>query len=966
MVFGTVTTAFFFLGNTSAAALFRMLLNIAYNIGIIWIVAKLRFSRLALRESEEKFRCLVDQTRDHAIFMLDPDGRVITWNSGAEAIKGYTEWEVIGRHMSCFYVAEDIAQGKPGRLLQAAAEHALVEDEGWRVRKDGSRFWAEVTISALHDKSGRLRGFSKVTRDITERKLAEQQIAHLASFPELNASPILEIDLQGNVTYANPVARTRFPDVAEIGTKHPLLKEWPSIRAALGTDVQHQVFVREVQTDGAVFHQTFNYLPDAGIVRVYFADISERRRAEEERETTVEFLRLVNQSRGTRDLIQTATTFFQQRSACEAVGIRLQEGDDYPYYEARGFPPQFLQIENSLCSRDAAGKVIRDRSGHPAIECMCGNVILGRVDPSKPFFTAKGSFWANDTTRLLATTTDADRQTRTRNRCNGERYESVALIPLRVGQESLGLLQLNDRQKGRFSLATILLWERLAGYLAVSLSKFRADEALRQQANLLRLSFDAIVVWRLGGVIESWNLGAERLYGYNESEALGRITHELLRTIHPVPWPEIEARLRESGHWEGELRHFTKEGREVVVSARKQLIRGADGIERILESNRDITAHKRAEEALRVSEERLRQGADLVGLLPYTWEPLSGALHPDMRLKALWGLPPDAVINREEFLAGVHPEDRIYLEERRARSLDPAGDGIYEAEYRVIGVDGIQRWISSRGRTTFADGKPIFHLGVALDITARKRADEALLRSEKLASVGRMAATIAHEINNPLAAVTNTLFLARTNLDQPQLLAQYLDLADEELRRVGHIARQALGFYRESNAPALMSVNAVLESAVDLLKSRIKAKQAVIERQWNQVVEVTAVAGELRQVFSNLLANSLDAIDEEGTIKFRVSTGSASNGNRHVRVTVADNGRGIGAGARQHIFEPFFTTKGTIGTGLGLWVSKQIIEKHGGTIRMRSHSDGTRRGTVFSIVLPIKPVAEAHRQSAGV
>ena len=185
------------------------------------------------------------------------------------------------------------------------------------------------------------------------------------------------------------------------------------------------------------------------------------------------------------------------------------------------------------------------------------------------------------------------------------------------------------------------------------------------------------------------------------------------------------------------------------------------------------------------------------------------------------------------------------------------------------------------------------------------------------------------------------------------------------MRRVAYITRQALGFYRESNAPALMSVKAVLESAVDLLKSKIKAKHAVIEKQWNTEVKIVAVAGELRQVFSNLLANSLDAIDEQGTIKLRVSVGPFRDGHRCVRVTVADNGKGIDASSRQHIFEPFFTTKGTIGTGLGLWVSKQIIDKHGGTIRMRSSSDGARRGTVFSIVLPVEPAAAAHSQSAG-
>jgi len=209
-------------------------------------------------------------------------------------------------------------------------------------------------------------------------------------------------------------------------------------------------------------------------------DITDRKQAEEERLMSVEFLRLVNESRNSDELIRAAMLFFQERSGCEAVGIRLREGDDYPYFEAHGFPEEFVLLENHLCDYNENGEVIRDSRGNPVIECMCGNVICERFDPSKSFFTSSGSFWSNCTTELLASTNEADRQARTRNRCNGEGYESVALIPLRLGQERLGLLQLNDREKGRFSTATIALWERLAGYLSVALKKFKTEEELQQ------------------------------------------------------------------------------------------------------------------------------------------------------------------------------------------------------------------------------------------------------------------------------------------------------------------------------------------------------------------------------------------------------------------------------------------------------------------------------------------------------
>ena len=498
-----------------------------------------------------------------------------------------------------------------------------------------------------------------------------------------------------------------------------------------------------------------------------------------------------------------------------------------------------------------------------------------------------------------------------------------------------------------------------------------------------------------------------------------------------MPWQEIERRLSESGQWEGELRHFTREGREVVVSVRKQLIRSADGVERVLETNRDITEHKRAEEILRQrqSETVFATLADFVPQMVWMCTPDGLNIYFNQRWVEYTGLTLEESYGRG-WNTPFHPDDKQAAwnawnhavqtgEEYRVESRLRAADGRYRwflmrgAPLRTAAGE-IVRWFGTctdieelkqaeqtllvaqrkltetvvnqlpccvalvRGRDmTFQLVNPGYQsifpgqemLGKSLQVvwpdrpgfedlcrrvletgvsyeavdeptmvnrsdggspesaffswsihrvnlpkedgwgllitgwetTGRKQTERALLRSEKLASVGRMAATIAHEINNPLEAVTNLLFIAKSDKELPESVRQYLEMADAELKRIAHITRQSLGFYRESNAPALTSVNAVLESAVDLLKSRIKAKNAVIEKQWDGDVQVTAVAGELRQVFSNLLANSLDAIDEKGTIKLRVSTGAAfKNGDRCVRVTVADNGKGIDASSRQH------------------------------------------------------------------
>ena len=247
----------------------------------------------------------------------------------------------------------------------------------------------------------------------------------------------------------------------------------------------------------------------------------------------------------------------------------------------------------------------------------------------------------------------------------------------------------------------------------------------------------------------------------------------------------------------------------------------------------------------------------------------------------------------------------------------------------------------------------IGYLLIGTDNSARKQAEEALLRSEMLASAGRMSASIAHEINNPLEAIINTLYILRTTEGVPAQALEYLDIADGELMRIAHITRQTLGFYREFSAATSNSAVDLIGSVINLLQAKIRSNKASVDQQCDQELRVTGIAGELRQVLANLLANSLDAIGQDCRIVLRASASVNPNtGERRIRIIVSDSGHGMEAATAKQIFDPFFTTKGTVGTGLGLWVCKQLIEKNGGFIQVRSNTHGARKGTTFSIVLP--------------
>ena len=244
--------------------------------------------------------------------------------------------------------------------------------------------------------------------------------------------------------------------------------------------------------------------------------------------------------------------------------------------------------------------------------------------------------------------------------------------------------------------------------------------------------------------------------------------------------------------------------------------------------------------------------------------------------------------------------------------------------------------------------------GTTRDITERLQAEEALRRSEKLATAGRLAASISHEINNPLESVTNLLYLMQCDESLGEETRGYLATAQSELGRVSHIATQNLRFYRQSSKPTLENIEILLSSVTALYERRFRLAQVRFDQRFSSTELIRVFGGELRQVIANLVGNSLDALGVDGriTLRQRITT-ALRPGSRCVVITVADNGSGMQEETLKHIFEPFFSTKTATGTGLGLWVSKELIEKHGGTIRVRSSQQHPPHcGTTFMVILP--------------
>jgi len=241
---------------------------------------------------------------------------------------------------------------------------------------------------------------------------------------------------------------------------------------------------------------------------------------------------------------------------------------------------------------------------------------------------------------------------------------------------------------------------------------------------------------------------------------------------------------------------------------------------------------------------------------------------------------------------------------------------------------------------------------VSRDITATRRAEQSLRNTDKLALAGRMAASIAHEINNPLESITNLLYL----LEHETLSADarsYLTMAQHELSRVSHIASQTLGFLRSHPGSASTSLPEIVDSALSLHLGRLSTSNVTVHKEYASISPLFVHQGELRQVLVNLIGNALDAMSSGGRLRIRIRHAFDSLTDTYgVRIVIADTGSGMSKATQRQIFEPFFPTKGSSGTGLGLWVSSQIIDRHKGRISVRSSESPKHSGTVFSIFLP--------------
>ncbi len=355
------------------------------------------------------------------------------------------------------------------------------------------------------------------------------------------------------------------------------------------------------------------------------------------------------------------------------------------------------------------------------------------------------------------------------------------------------------------------------------------------------------------------------------------------------------------------------------------------------------------------TEERMKLAIESAGLATWERNLITKELNWDERCRAIFGISDHRTLHYEDFVNRIHPDDRAHTQALIDAAL--ADHREYNAGFRVQREDGEIRSVISRGKVfRNEEGQPVRFIGTLIDVTRERLAEEALLKAEKLAVAGRMAASIAHEIKNPLTAALGHVYLARTDNDAPQHLKEWLEVVEQELNRAALITQSTLTFYRESPTPLQISLVEIVESVLTFQEVNIRKAGVEVEKDFVYSQSLYAFPGELRQIITNLVSNAVDAMQPDGKLVVRVHPARDWHSGRDgYRIMVADNGPGIPPETRNKLFDAFYTTKGERGTGLGLWITSQLVQKHGGFIKFRSrcHTPDQKGGTVFSVWLPL-------------
>ena len=928
--------------------------------------------------------------------LVSLDGRFLEVNQALARLLGYPPAELVGKPFNEVTHPDDRTVGADALCALLSTGEALRFEKRY-LTQDGATVWVDINVAMVRDADAQPRYFVGTYADITDRKQTEAALQETNRRFErlfrhnpalIGLSKISDKRFEDvNDAFLKTLGYSRAEVVGKTGAEIDLYPH-PDQVTAMVNEVRAKASIADVdlqlrRKDGSIIEcllsgEIINSRGQQCFLTVAL-DITDRKQAERYRHLSIEVLGALNEPGGTEAVVGSILAAIKRETGFDAVGIRLRSGDDFPYFVQKGFSANFLITENTLVVRDKNGGACKDSKGKLGLECTCGMVLSGKAGPPNPFLTEGGSFWTNNVLPLLDLPAHQDPRLHPRNKCIHQGYSSLALIPVRANQEIVGLLQLNDRRKDRFTPESIRFFEGLSASIGVALTRKQQVDALHESRRRLGLALGAADMgvwhWDLADDIRHFDDQTCALLGLSPAEFRGT-AGEFFATIHPEDREVVKvalARTIEQGEpYEPEYRVVWPDGSLHHISARGRLVR--DETEEPIRIDGvvwDQTERARARQALQESEERFRHLAEIFPETIFECDLAGKVTYANQHGLLRFGLTQADIEKGFSLLQMICPEDRAAVQARMQARM--RGESSRFLEIRAMHKNGDLFDAMAYASAMFQQGRVVGLRGFVLDISERKEverktrsANELLKNAMNLtrqtavqaeqASAAKSAflANMSHEIRTPLNGVIGmTGLLLDTELTPDQrcyaqtvrasgesLLALINDILDFSKIEAGKLALEVLDF----------DLRALLDDFAAMMALRAEEKQ--IEIICSVSPEVPSLLrgdqGRLRQVLVNLVGNALK-FTSRGEVTVRVRVKQETETDVVLHFAVRDTGIGIPADKIGLLFNKFAqvdtsTTRRYGGTGLGLAISKQLSELMGGVIGVESE---VGRGSEF-------------------
>lgn len=945
---------------------------------------------------------------------LDENGCLIEVNQTWLDKLSYTRDEVIGRNFGDF-LHPDWQDHFKEYFPRFKAIGETLGTEFEMVRKDGTTFSASFDGKILYNAEGLFQQTLCIFLDLTEQQRAinalRQRESFLSAIIENQPGLLWLKDREGRFLSVNTTfAKSCGLDDPELLIGKTDLDVWPRQLAVryIADDAKVLKSGKPYTVEEPIFAQgTFKWFETCRTPIIdkhgavigttgYSHDITERLQARAYREMSREVLQVLNEPIDLSASLQRVIDILIQRTEFDAVGIRLQAGDDFPYFAHRGFHQNFLLTENSVLGRSPNGDICRDETGNIALECTCGLVLSGKTDPNSPLFTAGGSFWTNDSAQLLNLPASEDPRLHPRNQCIHHNYNSFALVPIRTNEKIIGLIHCSDERKDCFTLNSIELLEGIASHIGAALMRKQAEEDLQAErkrlADIIEFLPDATFAIDTKGHVILWNNAMESMTGVSAAQILGKGDHAYSIPFYGEPRPQlIDSLFKEDQDISTLYPFIIYEGDTLVTEVFCKALNGNKGgwvfakasplrdhtgtIIGAIESIRDITDNKNTEEKLRKSVSRF---------------------------EALFNATSDAV-----FL--INPDGMILdMNENaaRRRNLDRStmlGQNLFDflpAEAAVVRRTAVDIMVSEKNLVQYDEARYENHYRIRLfpimddqgkvvqiasfsrNITESKQFDEEnkrlqaqLLQAQKMETIGTMAGGIAHDFNNILGGIIGYTEIARNACPPDSPVLQSLDKVLEAGNRAAALVKQILSFSRQTGIKRVpLKIGFIVREALKFLRPTLPSTIAIKQHIDTDADTILGDPTQIHQILINLCANAFHAMEHTGgTLEITLKECSLSRQDlslqpdvqpgSFVALSISDSGQGIETAILDKIFEPYFTTKGVgKGTGMGLSIVHGIVKSYGGFITCESELG---KGTAFHVFLPASEQKQGVAANSG-